>query len=212
MTHHDTCILPTAYLPPIQWFAKLMTYNHILIEAHEHYVKQSYRNRCLIAGAAGIQPLIIPIKKADHSPISQTRIATHGNWQHLHQQAIVSAYQNSPYFEFYADDLLPAYSNPPTSLLNFNTSLLHKLCELLDLSPNIAYTQTYYTPETFPADDLRTIISPKTPLSADPTFTPVPYYQVFTPRKGFIPNLSIIDLLFNMGPEARIVLRNCNKG
>lgn len=207
----EACILSTAYLPPVQWFAKLIAYRRIFIEAHEHYVKQSYRNRCLIATDHGIQPLIIPVSKAEHTPIRETLISNHGNWQHLHRQALISAYQNSPFFEFYADDLLPVYSLACTSLFDFNASLVRKLCELLDLSPNIEYTTSYYTPAAFPADDLRNAISPKARPSADSSFFPAPYYQVFARQQGFLPGLSVADLLFNMGPEARIILRKCNR-
>lgn len=210
MIRNEVCVLSTAYLPPIQWFAKIAAYPRVVIEAHENYVKQTYRNRCLIADDKGTLPLVVPAKHGNHTPIRQVVVSPHGNWPHIHRQALITAYENSPFFEFYADDILPLITSAPTALFDFNTSLVRKLTELLDLNTNLEFTAAYYTPDAFPADDFRNIISPKTPLTADYSFFPEPYYQAFAPRRGFIPNLSVIDLLFNMGPEARPILRRCN--
>lgn len=198
--------LSTAYLAPVQYYAKLYHYPEVYMEAVENYIKQSYRNRCTIAGANGPLSLSIPIIKPDSPkcPTRDIRISDHGNWRHLHWNALVSAYGLSPFFEYYADDLAPFYQKPYTFLFDFNEALRILFCELLDLQPQVRYTETY-TPTA--AHDFREAIRPRHPAD-DPAFRPLPYYQVFGEKHGFLPNLSIVDLLFNMGPEALLVLRD----
>jgi len=196
--------LSVAYLAPIQYYCKLTSYESVVIESHENYLKQTYRNRCVIAAANGLQSLTIPIEtpKTAKCLTKDIRIADHGNWQHLHWHALVSAYGMSPFFEYYEDDFAPFYVQKHRFLFDFNEELRMIVCELLDIHPVINYT-TEYLPDV--ADDFRTIIRPRRPVE-DRLFCPNPYYQVFRERHGFLSNLSIVDLLFNMGPEATIIL------
>lgn len=201
-------ILSTTYLGPVSYYCQLYANRHILIERHEHYIKQTYRNRCLIAAPEGLQALTIPIVRQDpsHSEIKGILISDHGNWQHLHWQALITAYATSPYFEFYADDFLPFYEkNRWKYLFDFNEALRETVCQLIDLQPNIEYTQSYQT--NYKEKDLRNLISPKQ-RNSSPNFTPKRYYQVFEQHNGFLPDLSIVDLLFNMGPESLVVMRD----
>lgn len=222
-------LLASAYLAPVQWYAKLFASNACWLEQHDHFVKQTYRNRCIIATANGPQALTIPIERptgeqASRMEMKDIRISDHGNWRHIHWQAIVSAYNESPFFEYYADDFRPFFERRFNFLFDFNLQLTHTLCTLLDLTPNIRLTPSFVpTPQQraqgapLPAEmgtdaadlaaiaDFRHVITPKNP-SLDPTFTPRTYYQVFASRHGFLPNLSIIDLLFNMGNEAPLYL------
>ena len=194
-------LLTTAYLAPVEYYQQLYRAGQVVIEQHDHYVKQTYRNRCMIASANGLQTLSIPIVKPD-SPKCLTRdirIATHGQWQHLHWNAIVSAYNSTPFFEYYADDFLPFYEKKSNYLFDFNEQLRALICSLLDISPVVSYSAEYaavFQPDTL---DLREAIHPKK-KSVIQDFKP--YYQVFDRKQGFQANLSIIDLLFNMGPEA----------
>lgn len=201
----ETAYLSTAYLGPVQQYCKMYAYAAVCIEAAENYAKQTYRNRCTIAGANGPLSLTIPIERppAPKCPTKDIRISDHGNWRHLHWNALVSAYHTTPYFEYYADDFAPFYAKRYPFLFDFNESLRELVCELLDLHPSVTYT-TAYTP-TLP-HDFRESIRPRHP-AADPAFRPAPYYQVFSARLGFLPNLSIADLLFNMGPEGLLVLQ-----
>ena len=207
---NTTVLLSTAYLAPVQYYAKLYAYPHVCIEACEHYVKQTWRNRCAVANAQGVQQLIVPVEKPDSpgADIRLVRISDHGNWRHLHWNALESAYRNSPFFEYYADDLLPFYTRRWRYLFDFNLELMHTLCTLMGFQPHVSCT-TSYQPSPLATDDYRHLIAPKgAAWQADTAFRTVLYYQVFAQRHGFLPNLSVADLLFNMGPESLLVLRD----
>ena len=204
-------ITATAYLAPVQLYAHLYAADAAIEDRHEHFLKQTYRNRCYIATPTGPQPLTIPVVRdgASHIATRDVRISDHGNWRHLHWTALASAYESSPYFEYYVDDFRPLYEHPFHFLVDFNEALQHTVLDLLSLPRTVSQASAYIDAASLPADavDLRTIVSPKQPLEADAAFRPVPYYQVFADRTGFLPNLSIVDLLFNLGPESRVVLR-----
>lgn len=202
-------ITSTSYLAPIQYYAHLYAASQVIEDRGEHYVKQTFRNRCYIATPMGAQALTLPIirSEASHTPTRDIMISDHGNWQHIHWTALVSAYESSPYFEYYADDLRGFYEKNYKYLVDFNEALLHTILNLLSLQKDIVVSNEYVVPTEAMGTDLRNVITPKKPLNADNTFRPFPYYQVFAARTGFLPNLSIVDLLFNMGPESRIILR-----
>lgn len=201
--------LSTAYLGPVQQYCKMFQFSDVYMETQENYLKQTYRNRCTIAGANGPLSLSVPIIKPDTSKCltRDIRISDHGNWCHLHWHAILSAYNMSPFFEYYEEDFVPLYERKYDFLLDFNEALRQIICRLLDIQPCIHYTETY---EPDVPNDFRESIRPRRPLP-DPSFSPRPYYQVFKEKHGFLPNLSIVDLLFNMGPEGIVVLRDSIK-
>ena len=204
-----TIYLSSAYLAPVEYYSKLKAYDKIYIEQHDHYVKQTYRNRCNIAGPEGVLSLSVPIIRPDtpKCAMKDIRISDHGNWRHLHWNAIESAYSNTPFFEYYKDDLRPFYENKYTFLADFNEELRCKICELMDISPVVEHTAYYHTDFLPDEADYREVIHPKKDYTeVDKDFLPKPYYQVFESRHGFLPNLSVIDLLFNMGPESVLVL------
>ena len=193
----------TAYLPPVSYFAVLLHAENVWLEACENYVKQSYRNRCRIATANGVETLSIPVESnsGQKNPIRDVRISTHGNWQLTHWRAITSAYMNSPFFEYYQDDFRPFYENKWTFLWDYNHELLTLILQLLNENPKIILWEIYQD-KSNEINDLREIIHPK----KDPVFLSKSYYQVFENKFGFLPDLSIIDLLFNMGNEAVMML------
>ena len=200
-----TVYLSSAYLAPVEYYTKLLAYDRVCIEQHDHYIKQTYRNRCTIAAPDGELALSIPtVKPASlKCPMCDIRISDHGNWRHLHWNAIESAYNHTPFFE---------YKKKYEFLADFNEELCHLVCSLIDIQPVMERTSEYKTGFAPGEADFRERIHPKKDFSLeDPDFSPQPYYQVFQERLGFLPNLSIIDLLFNMGPESLLVLQQSNK-
>ena len=192
-------LLSTTYFGPVQWYQKLYRYNSVFIDQQETFQKQTYRNRCLIATTQGVQALTVPVVHDVSNAISDIRISDHGNWRHLHWQALQTAYGDSPFFEYYEDDLRSFFTERHWDrLIDYNASICQKMCELLDIQPKTVLGSC--NPSLNP-DDFRLGINPKHPLE-DADFQPRPYYQVYQQKHGFLPNLSILDLLFNMGPES----------
>ena len=224
-------LLSTTYFGPIQWYQKLYRAECDQIEQWESFQKQTYRNRCLIATTQGVQALTVPIERLSTvNYIKDIRISDHGNWRHLHWNALQSAYGESPFFEYYQDDIRPFYEKRWDYLLDFNEAIRVKMCELIDIQPRVNYSKSWsvecgvwsedtqrvdsavtsasesnLTPHstlhTSQSVDYRSAIRPKNP-EADPDFESRPYYQVWQQKNGFLANLSILDLLFNMGNES----------
>lgn len=201
-------LLSTTYLGPVEWYAAMQRARRCIIDQHEHYVKQTYRNRCRILMPDGPQDLVVPVEKADSTrmPIRDLRLSDHGNWQHHHWNALRTAYGKTPFFDYYADDFYPFYHKPFTFLFDFNEQLRQLICQLIDIQPQVELSE-HYLRET-DGLDLRTAINPRQSASVLPDFKPRPYYQVFTSMQDgtFQPNLSIVDVLFNMGPETILSL------
>ncbi|MFN7120128.1 MAG: WbqC family protein [Saprospiraceae bacterium] len=209
MTLVPNILLEVQYLPPVQYFSKLLHYHTIYIEAHEHYAKGSYRNRCHIAGANGLLRLSIPLEKGknEQQSIREVRIAYEEPWQHWHWEGIQSAYGKSPFFEHYADAIAPFYEQRYTYLFDWNWDLLQTMTQLLGIRPDLQLTTRYEKTPGTDVLDFRTAISPKAHRQQDdPHFQPIRYEQVFIEKHGFLPNLSILDLLFCTGPEAISIL------
>ena len=193
----------------MQWYQKLHRAEHVWMEQWESFQKQTYRNRCLIATTQGILALIVPVDRPSTvNDIKDIRVSDHGNWRHLHWNALQSAYGESPFFDYYQDDIRPFFEQRWDFLLDFNEAIRAKMCELIDIQPKVSLTDSWsdislsslHTPHSS-IIDLREAIRPKHP-GADPDFEAKPYYQVYRQKHGFLPNLSILDLLFNMGPES----------
>ena len=204
--------LTSAYLAPVEYYVKLLTADKVYIERHDNYVKQTYRNRCVIAAADGPLSLTIPTEKSEtlKCPMKDVRISDHGNWRHMHWNAFISNYRNSPFFEYYADDFRRFYEKKFPFLWDFNQELCTLVCDLIDIHSQMEGTCEYrmdFGPDEL---DFRESIHPKKDFRLeDPSFYPETYYQVFKDKFGFLPNLSIVDLLFNMGPESLLVLQKC---
>lgn len=200
--------LSTAYWAPVSYYTALYRYGGAVIEQHDTYIKQTYRNRCKIVGAQGVQTLTVPVEKSlPHTIMRDIRISEHGNWRHLHQIAIASAYGSSPFYEYYADDINRLYSTRYDYLIDYNLAQIECVCNWLGITPDIQLSESFASPDTPLITDLREAIHPKHPEAAlVAPFLPQPYYQVFASRYGFIQDVSILDLLCNMGNESLLIL------
>ncbi len=200
-------LLEIQYLPSVQFFSLWKRMGLLMIEQHEHYSKGSFRNRTHIAAANGVTRLSIPLKKGknEQQPIRETQIAWFEPWAKKHWQAIQSAYGNAPFFEFYQDELHPFFEKKYTYLFDWNLDLMLKLKALLGLEGELIFSQTYSKEPPTEILDRRNCISPKA-KKRETEFRQVEYPQVFLEKHGFLPNLSILDLLFCTGPEAVVYL------
>lgn len=207
-------LLASAYCGPVHYFAQMAGFGKVYIEQHENYIRQTYRNRCVILGSNGPLPLTIPVEHG-RSPgvkIRDIRIAWYEKWQMNHWRAIYSAYNNSPFFDYYADDLRPFYEKKREFLFDFNRMLTEKIMDLTGLEKELHLTEAF---ETVPGRfaNLREVISPKEKATDQGSVScEIPYTQVFEGKFPFIPQLSILDLLFNAGPETVDILRRSFTG
>ena len=202
-----SALLSSTYFGPVQWYQKLNRYDTCLIEQHDHFVKQTYRNRCVIAATNGLQTLSIPVEKFEGAKceMRDVRISDHANWRHQHWYALQSAYGESPFFEYYEDDIRPFFERKWVFLYDFNWEITLKMCELIDIMPCMRRTDSYEQEPSEGVIDFRETIRPKHP-GRDDEFKPRTYYQVYQQKYGFQPNLSILDLLFNQGNESVLFL------
>jgi hypothetical protein len=198
-------LLPACYLPPISYFHTIQEHNlPLIIEKYEHFQKQSYRTRARIASANGVQDLIVPIQHGNKErvPMKDIRISYEFDWQRLHWLSIQTAYRSSAYFEYYEDDFIRFYEEKFTYLVDFNVAQLELILKSIKLKRTVGFTEEYVA-EPSEMIDLRNLIHPKKEsIWPDPK----EYYQVFSDKNGFYPDLSIIDLLFNQGPQSKSYL------
>ncbi|MDR0262690.1 MAG: WbqC family protein [Sphingobacterium sp.] len=198
-------LLPACYLPPISYFHTIQEHNlPLVIEKYEHFQKQSYRTRARIASANGMQDLIVPIQHGnkDRVPMKDIRISYEFDWQRLHWLSIQTAYRSSAYFEYYEDDFKRFYEEKFEYLVDFNVAQLELILKSVKLKRSIAFTEEYIAAPDGRID-YRQIIHPKKESILS---RPKEYYQVFSDKNGFYPDLSIIDLLFNQGPQSKSYL------
>jgi hypothetical protein len=192
-------VLPMFYLPPVDYFVQLNTYKpDILIEREEHFPKQTYRNRANIYSPDGVLALVVPVIKGskNHTKVKDVKISYDFMWQRLHWQSLQACYRRSAYFEFYEDDFAPFYEKQITYLFDYNQELLNLLLKLTKIKTELNFTDEYQA-EYPNLHDFRFSIHPK----KESEIQQKPYFQVFEDRRGFMKNLSIIDLLFNQGPQ-----------
>lgn len=201
----ETTYLSTAYFPPIEYFYHILKSENIVIDTLETYKKQSYRNRCNIYSEKGLMPLSIPVNKpsGNNTKTDEILIFNKEKWKKNHWKTIESAYRNSPFFEFYKEEISEEFKKDYSKLCDFNHSLLQVILKILEINNKISYSNTFIKPQSSP-NDYRFIISPK--ITNNLIFDE--YIQVFGDRHGFIGNLSILDLIFNLGPEARYYIES----
>jgi hypothetical protein len=214
MQDNNVILLPLSYLGPLQLYCRYYKSGRIMIEQYDTYQKQTYRNRCDIYGANGRLSLSIPVEhvKGRRLKVKDVTIDYSTDWRKLHWKGIESAYNSSPYFEFYRDTFEPYYRNDFKFLFDFCIQLNHVILNILNYKLKPVLTQEYvFHNDLLNTSDLRELIHPKRSYENDPGFAVIKYNQVFSEVHGFIPNLSILDLIFNMGPESGRILSSCLK-
>lgn len=197
-----TPLFSTAYLPPIAYVAALSAQPEALIETQETFPKQTYRNRTEIMTAGGVRTLSVPVVRNNHSRTEEVGIDYKERWNVIHLRTIAAAYSASPYYLYYKDGLEKILLQRYKRLIDLNDALLQWILRTLKSGCQIRHTQDFV--KDYPAD-LRDTFSPKRPY---PTEGHKPYYQVFADRLPFTPNLSFLDLLMNLGPEAGEYLKS----
>lgn len=198
-------ILSLNYLPNILWMRYFLQGNCV-IDVHEHFVKQTYRNRADILSCNGPLTLSIPIKKtATKMPVNTLISDSTVTWQRQHWESIKSAYGSTPYFLYYADVFEKCYSKPVSNIMDFELELLNICLTLLKVDVKINLSENYLQPKNEDLD-LRNIINPK--VKTTETFKP--YIQIFVEKYPFTPNLSVIDVLLNYGPRSLDYILNAD--
>jgi len=197
-------VLSTAYFGNIQYFSKYILYKNIIIDIHETYPRQTYRNRCEILTANGKLSLSIPIVKPGKSLTKNVKIDNTYAWQKQHYRAILSAYKNSPFFDFFIDEFSFVFDRQYNYLIDLNSGILEKCLKILEIKSNWSYSDDFIKNHE---NNFREKINPKIKELNDPEFLPKNYMQVFGDRFDFFPNLSILDLIFNEGKNSIVILK-----
>ena len=197
-------LFTTAYFPSISYMARFLQEDAPLIEVYETYHKQTYRNRCRVMTANGVESLSVPVVKVNgnHTMTKDIAISYDLPWQHIHCRCLESAYKAAPYFDHYYDYLRPVFEGHFYRLIDLNDAALKAVFKMLKVNKEIVHT-TDYVHET--ENDLRETFSPKKPF--DNSLFPT-YYQVFSEKFPFAPDLSVLDLIFNEGPKAMRYLQS----
>jgi hypothetical protein len=192
-------LVSTAYLPPVEYFSLILRADEVFIEREENYLKQTYRNRCKILSAHGPQILSVPVYLGSlHKvPIKDIRIDYSKRWQQVHLRAMTASYNSSPFFEFYFENIEKIISKNHVFLLDLNNELTKSILKILKIRKTISYTTNFE-----PIGDVKYDFRYKISAKEESHYVAKEYIQVFSNSEGFIPFMSIVDLVFNMGPEA----------
>jgi len=194
-------LLSSAYFPPVSYISLIKNKDRVVIEREENYIKQTYRNRCRILGANGSEILTVPVESASFrkTSIKDVKIDYSKRWQQVHNRAFTAAYSSSAYFEYYFDKVEALVNSREKYLLDFNMKSLEIVIKIIGLTMNVEFSDQFEPIEENPAD-FRYKISPKIKPPENSSFRE--YFQVFSNKYGFVTDLSILDLVFNAGPDS----------
>jgi hypothetical protein len=205
-------VFPALYNGPLNYFARLVGQQEIVLEQYDNYSKQTYRNRCRIMGPNDVITLSIPVKRTRgvKTLFRDIRIDYDTNWNRIHWRSLLASYASSPFFEYLAEEIRPCYELRFEFLVDLNRQLLEQTLRILGLNIPVKLSDSFIPVSS--EQDPRDFIHPKKDQAvADPCFIPLEYQQVFSDRLGFHPNLSILDLIFNEGPVSLSYLNRCFK-
>lgn len=207
----QSILIEPHYWGNISYFHALCHAENTTLDLHANFKKGTYRNRCEIMGPNGMLSLSVPLKKGkdQHTIFDEIRISYNENWRKDHWQSLVSSYRRSAYFEYYEDAIAPVYEQEFEFLKDLNLATTEVVLKLLKQKTECLFTESYIPSGSFAGRDLREAIHPNASKSSY-KISPVPYQQVFMDRMGFLPNLSILDLLFNLGPRSTDYLSQTN--
>jgi len=206
----SACLIEPHYLPSLEYFSMLLRFDKLILEKNEHYVKQSFRNRCYINTANGVEMLVVPLsEKHGKVPLKNIRINYNTKWQNNQWRGIQSAYAKAPFFEHYSDTLKDIIFDNHQFLYDLNLALLSFCLRSLNLEKEISETVSYEKEVGKDIFDLRSVITPKQAFSERSYYKAIPYYQVF--GSAFAENLSCVDLLFSEGPRSLAILQASQK-
>jgi hypothetical protein len=205
-----TLIIEPQYLPNLRFISKFLLFDQIIFDDTSNFIKQTYRNRTYILAANGPLPLVVPVKKGrSKTPYGKLQIDSKVKWQKKHWNTIISAYHKSPYFLHYQDIFLQFFENDYDLLFDFNIAIIKEILNILKIEKEFSPLSVSDDLNMADVTDLRNHIHPKLARNQpDEHYKPVEYWQVFGDRYEFVPELSILDVLFNEGPEARELLEN----
>ena len=197
-------LFSSLYAGNLMYYSSILKAEMVTIDLFENFHKQSFRNRCSIASPNGILNLIIPINRKSKSIIKEVKIDDSQNWRKIHWKSLESSYRSSPYFEFYEDGFHSIFFKQNCNyLFEFNQLIFQEVLKALKVEIEVTFTDSYI-PKNNTIHDFRTLIHPK--IQSDNQLKELKYHQVFQEKQKFIPNLSVLDLLFNEGPLAKQLL------
>lgn len=205
-----TLLIEIQHIGALSWYQLLLRASHICFDQHENFVKASYRNRCKIASPNGVLELSVPLAngRSHRRRTKEVKISYDHEWQKLHWHSLCSAYRRSPYFEYYEDDLLPMYQKKHDYLIDLNLEWLQIFIDWLSLDISFDLSDKYIPAGTENIDDRRSHIHPNARKQIFPAdFQSPNYHQVFMDKTGFIKDMSLFDLMFNLGPSGIELLK-----
>ena len=201
-----TVLIESHYLPSLEYFCALIPFDEICVETNEHFTKQSLRNRCFINTAQGAKMLTVPLLERHGKVLTKEVMIEQGNkWRNTHWRTIESAYRKAPYFDFYFEELKSILYADHQRLLDLNRDLMSFCLRHIGFEKKNSVTLAYQNDTQDGVLDLRSVISSKKPFEERTFYKEQRYYQVF--GSEFVPNLSVVDLLFCEGPRAGAILR-----
>lgn len=201
--------LELQYLPCLDYFACILHYDHIWIDVEERYIKQTYRNRCNVLTANKVDTLTVPVVVANNGLTRDVKIDHSQDWTRRHLGCFQSAYGKSPFYEYYAPELISVFEKKYAFLVDLNYDLLTICLRLVGIKNKVTYNLSGSEKGEIDAVDEVSQINNKKNERIFKYYKPEPYYQTF--GNDFVSNLSIVDLIFNMGPEARSILLKSRK-